>query len=167
MQLDATLPSVPDTSRLLHFILLAGGAVALLDGLLACTFWGIYSGATPVRIFQSVSAGVLGREAFNGGVPTALLGLVLHLFIAASMAAAYGFVAQRWTWLLQQPAWLSGLVYGLILYAVMHLVVLPLSRASAPPTMLSWRLADVGSHLFFVGLTIALWARSLLAPAVR
>jgi hypothetical protein len=167
MQLDATLPTAPDSSRLLHFILLAGGTAALLDGLLACTFWGVYSGATPVRIFQSVSAGLLGRDAFNGGVPTALLGLVLHIFIAGSMATAYGLVAREWPMLLGWPVWLSGLVYGLILYGAMHLVVLPLSRASAPPTMLSWRIADVGSHLFFVGLTIALWARWLFGHPPR
>jgi hypothetical protein len=149
-------------SRLMHFILLAGGTVAVLDGILACTFWALYSGATPVRIFQSISAGLLGRAAFEGGLPTALLGLVLHIFIACSMAAAYGLVAQKWTALLEWPVWLSGLAYGLVLYGVMHLVVLPLSQAGAPPKLLAWRVADVGSHLFLCGLVIALYARWLL-----
>jgi hypothetical protein len=152
----------PELQRLLHFTLLAGGTAALLDATLACTYWGIARGSTPMAIFQSVSAGLLGREAFNGGPPTAWLGVLLHLFIASCMALTYGFAALRWPALLQPPVWASGLAYGLVLYGVMHLVVLPLSRALPPPTMWSWRLADVGSHLFFVGLPIAWFAQRIL-----
>lgn len=149
--------------RLLHYTLIAGGTAALLDGLLACTYWGIARGTSPMQIFQSVSAGLLGREAYSGGPPTAWLGVGLHLFIAGLMAAAYGLAAQQWPELARRPPWLTGLAYGLVLYAVMHLVVVPLSRALPPPAMWPWRMADVGSHLFLVGLPIAWWARRLLA----
>jgi len=151
--------------RLLHYTLMAGGTAALLDGLLACTYWGVSRGISPVQIFQGISAGLLGREAHSGGVPVAWLGLVLHLFIAGLMATAYGLAAQQWPELLRQPIWLTGLAYGIVLYAVMHAVVLPLSRAAPPPPMWPWRVADIGSHLFFVGLPIAWWARRLLASA--
>jgi hypothetical protein len=152
----------PELQRLLHFTLLAGGTAALLDATLACTYWGIARGSTPMAIFQSVSAGVLGREAFSGGPSTAWLGVVLHLFIASCMALAYGLAATRWPALQQPPVWAIGLAYGLLLYGVMHLVVLPLSRALPPPTMWSWRAADIGSHLFFVGLPIAWYARRMI-----
>jgi uncharacterized membrane protein YagU involved in acid resistance len=148
-----------ELQRLLHFTLLAGGTAALLDATLACTYWGVARGSTPMAIFQSVSAGLLGREAFNGGPPTAWLGVVLHLFIAGCMALAYGVTALRWPALMKPPVWVSGLAYGLVAYSVMHLVVLPLSRAMPPPTMWPWRVADIGSHLFFVGLPIAWFAR--------
>ena len=157
----------PELQRLLQFTLLAGSTAALLDATLACTYWGIARGSTPMAIFQSVSAGVLGREAFNGGPPTAWLGVVLHMFIASCMAMAYGFTALRWPALLQAPVWASGLAYGLVLYGAMHLVVLPLSRALPPPTMWSWRMADVGSHLFFVGLPIAWFAQRILSGVAR
>jgi hypothetical protein len=86
----------------------------LLDGLLACTYWGIARGTSPMQIFQSVSAGLLGREAYSGGPPTAWLGVGLHLFIAVMMAAAYGLAAQQWPELTRaaprgSPAW-PGLV---------------------------------------------------------
>ena len=152
----------PMLRRLLRFTLLAGGTAALLDATLACTYWGIARGSTPMAIFQSVSAGLLGREAFSGGPPTAWLGVVLHLFIASCMALAYGLITLRWPALLRPPAWTSGLAYGLALYGVMHLVVLPLSRAMPPPAMWSWRVADIGSHLFFVGLPIAWFAKRLV-----
>lgn len=153
----------PELQRLLHFTLLAGATAALLDAALACTYWGIARGSTPMAIFQSISAGLLGREAFGGGPPTAALGVVLHLFIAGCMALAYGLVALRWPALLQPRAWASGIAYGLVLYGVMHLVVLPLSRAMPPPTIWTWRVADVGGHLFLVGLPIAWFARRILA----
>jgi hypothetical protein len=152
----------PELQRLLHFTLLAGGTAALLDAALACTYWGIARGSTPTAIFQNISAGLLGREAFSGGLPTAWLGVLLHVVIAGSMAVAYGFAGLRWPALLQTPVWASGLAYGLLLYAVMHLVVLPLSRAMPAPTIWTWRVADIGSHLFLVGLPIAWYARRLL-----
>jgi uncharacterized membrane protein YagU involved in acid resistance len=151
-----------DLTRLLPYTLLAGGTAALLDGLLACVYWGVARGTTPMEIFQSVSAGLLGRAAFDGGPPTAWLGVALHLFIACMMALAYGLLARQWPGLLRLPWWAAGPAYGLLLYAVMHLVVLPLSRALPPPTMWTWRVADVGSHVVFVGLSIAWYARRLL-----
>jgi hypothetical protein len=159
--------TTPELQRLLHFTLLAGGTAALLDATLACTYWGIARGSTPMAIFQSVSAGLLGREAFHGGPPTAWLGVALHLFIAGCMALAFGFAALRWPALLKPPFWASGLAYGLLLYGVMHLVVLPLSRALPPPTMWTWRAADVGSHLFFVGLPIAWFAQRILSGGAQ
>ena len=61
--------------------------VALLDGLYAVIL--ALRGVTPDRVFQGVAAGVLGREAFRGGMATAALGLGLHVFIALVVVATY------------------------------------------------------------------------------
>ena len=82
----------------------------------------------PQRIFQSVAASLLGKASFEGGAATATLGLVLHFFIATSMSVAYYLVARRWPLLWQRPV-PCGLIYGLLLYAIMNLVVVPLSAA--------------------------------------
>jgi uncharacterized membrane protein YagU involved in acid resistance len=151
-------------------ILAGGGMAALNDGLLACIFWGVTRSASPERVFQSVSAGLLGREAaMAGGLPTALLGVVLHVVIAIGMATAFVLTAQRVPALLRWPWPLVGLAYGAVLYAVMHGVVVPLSRASAPPFWWPWAIADVGSHLLLCGLPIVWAARHWLvaAPPVR
>jgi len=37
-----------------------------------------YKGGSAVRVLQSVASGALGREAYQGGLSTALLGLGLH-----------------------------------------------------------------------------------------
>src|SRR5207244_3832105 len=79
------------------------GAVVLVGGLLlgttdllfACLFWGIGYGVSPTRVMQSVARGVLGTASFDGGAPTALLGVVLHYTIAISMAVTYYLVSRK------------------------------------------------------------------------
>src|SRR3546814_13770975 len=72
--------------------------------------------------------GWLGRATFEGGYPSALLGLVSHYGIAITMAAVFWFASRRWPALVHQPL-LTGSLYGLALYAVMPYVVVPLSNA--------------------------------------
>jgi hypothetical protein len=141
---------------------LAGGAVAgALDITYACVFWAIKAGGPARRIFQSVAAGLLGREAsVQGGNATAALGLALHFFIALTMAAIYFLVARRWP-LLWRRAWLLGAIYGLWLYLAMNYIVVPLSRAGGggAPKDPVWVILSVIVHVVFIGIPCALGAR--------
>ena len=106
--------------------ILIGGAIAgACDIIYAITFWA-FRGVPATRVLQSVASGLLGAPAFNGGLATAALGLALHFFIAFSAAAIF-YMAARTIPILTQRAFLSGILYGLVIYAVMNLVVLPLS----------------------------------------
>src|SRR3981081_1153269 len=56
--------------RAFDTILYGGLVVGILDMLFAFTFYGLILGAQPLRIFQSVTAGLLGRTAaYEGGNP--------------------------------------------------------------------------------------------------
>jgi len=146
---------------------LAGGVVAgALDILYACVFWGVRRGVPARRIFQSVAAGVLGKATFDGGVPTAALGLALHFFIAISMAVAYYLAARRWALLWRQP-WLCGAVYGVFLYGFMNYVVVPLSRAAAGSRDVLWVTLSVLVHMLLVGIPCAVFARRAILAAPR
>jgi len=134
--------------------------VGILDGLFALVFYGLIPGAQPLRIFQSVAAGLLGREAaYDGGIRTFLLGLLLHFVVASCIAAVY-FVATRiLPVLIRQPV-VSGLIYGMIAYLGMKYVIVPLSaiaRSSTPRRSIF--LTEIIGHAFLVGLPIALLAR--------
>ena len=83
------------TSRPLRFVLAGGLVAGALDITYACVFWAIKAGVPAERIFQSVAAGLLGKDSFSGGWPTALLGLGLHFFIATTMSVTYFLVARR------------------------------------------------------------------------
>jgi uncharacterized membrane protein YagU involved in acid resistance len=137
---------------------LAGGLLAgALDIIYACLFWAVKAGVPPTRIFQSVAAGLLGEASFAGGAATAALGLLLHFLIACSMAATYYFAARRWPLLARRPV-PAGIVYGLLLYVVMNLVVVPLSAAGPGSNDPVWIALTVAVHALFVGLPIAWFA---------
>jgi hypothetical protein len=144
--------------RAFETILYGGLAVGILDGLFAFIFYGLILGVKPLRIFQSVASGVLGRASFEGGIKTFLLGILLHFVVATCIAAVY-YVASLKLPVLIHRAVISGLVYGMIAYIVMNYVVIPLSAASSGRFSLRTFLPAFIGHAFLVGLPIALIAR--------
>jgi len=136
-------------------VLWAGFAAGVGDTLLAIALFRV----GPVRIYQSVAAGLLGRDSFQGGLASAALGMFLHFFIATTAAAVYVAASTRLKLLLRQPV-ACGLAFGIAVYFFMNLVVVPLSRAGGRGFSFSWRLM-VG-HALLVGLPIALVARRRL-----
>ncbi len=133
-------------------------AVFVGDGLFATVYWAL-SGATPDRVFQGVAAGLLGREAFEGGLPTALLGVALHLFNATAIAAIYHLASRRLAFLNRRPV-VWGILYGVGVYLVMTYVVIPLSAARSGAFDLRVFSINVAAHIVFVGLPCALLARA-------
>ena len=132
--------------------------VGVLDLADAFVFFGL-RGARPMRILQSIASGLLGRGAFSGGPRTALLGAVLHFFIAFLIVATF-FVASRYISILRRtPVW-SGLMYGVVVYLVMNFVVLPLSAAGRGSY--AWPIVANGLiiHMLGVGLPSSLFARA-------
>ena len=112
----------------------------------------------PTRILQSVATGLLGRDAFQGGLRTALLGLALHFFIAFCVVAVYHLASRKIGLLTRRPL-LMGALYGLAVFAVMNFVVLPLSAAGPPRFSLSrWAIVAnlLFAHIFCVGIPTAL-----------
>jgi uncharacterized membrane protein YagU involved in acid resistance len=143
--------------RALDTILFGGLAVGALDALDAITFFGLRNGVSPTRIFQSVASGLLGRNSFNGGVKTALLGLMLHFLIAFILATIYYLASLNLPMLVRQPV-VWGILYGVAVYFVMQYVVVPLSAATPGRFSFAAFLNGVIGHALLVGLPIALLA---------
>lgn len=133
----------------------------LLAGLGDITFAFVVSGLRgvgPVRVLQSVASGLLGAAAREGGMWTAALGALLHFLIALAWAAVYWLLSRRLKVLVRRP-FVCGPLYGLAVYALMYLVVLPLSAAYFKPTFTPYTVALNGAgHMLLVGLPIALAA---------
>jgi len=56
-----------------------GGLIAgTMDVTAAILTWKIKANAPPIRILQSVASGWLGKDAFEGGWRTGILGLAFH-----------------------------------------------------------------------------------------
>jgi len=146
------------TGRALAWGVLGGLLAGTFDILYATSFWALRD-VPAQRILQSIAAGALGRAAFTGGWPTAMLGLSLHYLIAAAMGLAYAFAARDMPPLRDRP-WRYGALYGLVLYAFMNFVVVPLSmspRGGSLPT--SWTVCSVIAHVVLVGWPCAWFAR--------
>jgi hypothetical protein len=116
-------------------------------------------GSTIPRLLQFVASGLLGPRAFQGGLAAALLGLALHFFIAFTLVTVFYAVSRTAGFLREHPV-SAGIIYGLIVYAVMNLVVLPLSAAT-PRHSLSGDLIQLAIHMFVIGLPTSLLLRRL------
>ena len=141
-------------------ILIGGALGGIGDGLDAVLYYNWTSGVAPARLFQFIASGLLGARSFNGGWATVLLGVVLHFTIAIGAAAVFYAGCRMIPALVKQP-WITGPAYGLVVYAVMHYIVVPMSAVAHRKTPMSgMELADqLFSHMFLVGLPIALMAR--------
>lgn len=134
---------------------LAGGAVDLLYA----SGMALSAGQPAVRPWQAVASGWIGAPAAReGGMAAVLLGVATHFGIALAMAGVYVLAARRLPALTARPM-IAGAIYGLMLYGVMYLVVLPLRWPGAFP---SWQGVKSGLDILAhvgVGLAIA-WAAS-------
>lgn len=144
-------------------ILYGGLAVGVLDGLYAVVVWAL-RGVKPDRVFQGVAAGLLGRDSFEGGASTALLGLLLHFFIAFCVAAVYVLASRRLDVLTRRPV-LCGLLYGVLVYLAMTFVVVPLSAARGGVPTLPMFLLNAAAHALLVGLPVAMFAAGAAGAA--
>src|SRR6266852_9207365 len=81
-----------------------GGIDGTLDLLQACILFGW-------DIPLVIAAGLLGRQAFQGGAGTYVLGVLLHFFIACSAAAIYYAAGRKLTFLTEHPL-VCGLFFG-------------------------------------------------------
>lgn len=152
-------------TSLARSILVGGLAAGILDALDAIVAFKVVLGFDPVPIYQFVASGLLGPSAFSGGWSAALLGLVVHFAIAVAAAAVFTLASVRVP-ALRRHAVASGAGFGVAVWAVMNLVVIPLSRIPASPFSLPLLLNGILGHALLVGIPIALIARhSLGAPA--
>jgi uncharacterized membrane protein YagU involved in acid resistance len=136
-------------------ILVGTFIVGTLDAIDAFVFFGLRNGTTPVRIFQSIAAGLLGRASFSAGLHSAALGVVLHYLVAAGIVTTY-VVASEWMPVLKRRWVLCGALYGICAYFFMNLVVIPLSAIGPQRLTLSAPFFNgIFIHIFGVGLPTA------------
>ncbi|MEO5938089.1 MAG: hypothetical protein ABIQ43_03665 [Sphingomonas sp.] len=138
-----------------HRIVAATLVAGTLDILSAVVYtW--TAGGTSAAMLRSV-AGAIWPAAKQAGLTGSAAGLGLHFAIMAVMAAFFVFAADRLPVL--KARWvIAGIAYGIGLWAVMNLIVLPLRFGFHPFKPLG--LAEqFFSHIVLVGLPIAWFAR--------
>jgi len=138
-------------------IVIGGLLGALGDFVFAFAFYGLKIG-----VFQSVAGGLIGREtARAGGIPTFMLGVVLHFLIGIIWAALFWLLSRRVP-AMTRHAIPAGLIWGLVVFYGMNCVVIPLSALHGKPWPPPWPWIapwPFAAHAVFVGLPIALVAQ--------
>lgn len=161
---DFILPRPRRAHATLVMTLRAGAVVALTDGLWAVTLWTVVlQKSSASRVFQGIARALLGDAAFTGGTVTTVVGVAMHLAVACGWAAAYALAlrhsrAVRRTVSACGPL-LTGAVIGAVVWTVMDLLVLPLTRARATPVASTMFAVNLVGHMLFVGLPLALLVR--------
>lgn len=149
-----TVASPSTKSRALPAIFVGGLIAGTFDLILAYIAFG-------KRMPFGIAGGLIGpRNAFQGGTPAYILGLFLHYFIAISAAAIYYAVSRKLTFLKDHP-YVCGIYYGIAIFLVMNLVVLPLSAIHAHgPYTWNGLVQGLLVHMILIGLPIALSVRT-------
>lgn len=107
-----------------------------------------------IPILQSVASGVFGKDASTGGTSMAIYGRFFHYLIALGFATIYFLIFPKISFFRSQKI-LSGIVYGVIVWLIMNLGILPLSNASQNPFTLKGVLIGMTILIFCIGLPIS------------
>ncbi len=152
--------SLNTRSALLRTIVLGGLIVGIADTIV---YHGIVSslieGNPLTSVYQFLASGALGMTAFEGGFGTVLLGVFFHFLVSFVVAAVFILSADRIP-VLHRYAIPASLVYGVGVYIVMNMIILPLSAAPPlPPPTTSQLIMAILDHMLVVGLPLGILVR--------
>jgi hypothetical protein len=131
-----------------------GMITGTLDGIASALFFHAKLGLNAGQVMQIVASALLGEASFKGGYLTVFSGTVLHYLLAFAISAFYFYAFPAIAALRKWPV-IFGLLYGLGVWLVVNLLVLPLTRMSLPPFELTGALIAIVWHMILVGLPIA------------
>jgi hypothetical protein len=150
-------------NSLLRSIVLGGLIIGIADAIVY--YWFVSSvleGYPLMSVYQYLASGALGNAAFEGGIGTALLGMLFHFFVSFVVAAVFILSADRIPFL-RRYAIPGSLVYGFGVFIVMNLIVLPLSAAPPlPAPTMPQLIAMIVDHMLIIGLPLGIIVRRML-----
>lgn len=136
-------------------ILKAGLFVGTLDITFALVEYYLKTGNDPANVLRYVASAIFGKPAFAGGTMMAITGLLLHYLIAFSWTIVFFFIYLRMP-LLRINVIATAILYGVFIWIVMQLVILPLSLASTGAFDLKQSLIAVLNLVLAIGLPLSI-----------
>jgi hypothetical protein len=154
---DYSRSGIPERKNLFKAVLSAGLLAGTLDITAAIIHYIIKTGKNPVTILNYIASGVFGNTAFGDHKWMPLLGLIFHYTIAIIFTAFFFLIYPKWKFLSRNIV-LSGLVYGIFVWVVMNLIVVPLSAISRFPSSVLQSVISCLILMFAIGLPAAIMA---------
>ena len=141
-------------------ILQAGLIVGTLDILSAFIYYYIKSGKTNfLVIFKFIASGIFGKDAGAGGAGMILAGFILHYAIAFSFTVFFFWLYPKVN-VMSKNRIVTGVVYGLFVWALMNGVVVPLSNTVHRPFKIEGALINMGILIVCIGLPLSFMANA-------
>jgi hypothetical protein len=152
--MSKTMTASTASKNLWTAILIATLIAGTLDGLSAVVNYAIHGGKDPGKIFKYIAGAALGPSAYTGGTGILLLGILFHYMVAFAWTAFYFLIYRslppgKKNWVV------SGLLYGVFVYLVMNLGVVPLSRIGKFPASVESVITNLLILMVMIGLTVA------------
>ncbi|GAB2820029.1 hypothetical protein GCM10027043_20800 [Ferruginibacter profundus] len=116
----------------LQTILLAGLLVGTLDILSAFVDVYVNTGKNPLIVLNYIATGAFGKTDFTASSGGAVAGLLFHYGIALAFTFFFFKLYSKIN-LLSKNWVLTGIVYGIFIWAIMNFIVVPLSNVRTPP----------------------------------
>ena len=138
----------------LSIILKAGLLVGTLD--IAAAFLNFYikTGKNPTIVLKYIASAALGKTTAYDPTLVILLGLLLHFIIAFAFTVFFSMIADRlWRWF--KNIYLIAVLYGIFIWIIMNLLVVPNSLAPKIPLTWSNSLLNVVILIICIGFPLS------------
>lgn len=142
--------STKKNSKLIYII-----GLTLLTGTLDMTAAVITNpNATLEKVSKYIASGVFGSAAFNGGMDMVWWGIGLHYLIAL-LFCTFFFLLHPMFYSWFRSKFLTGVIYGIVIWFVMSHGVVPLSHAPLPSYELIKMLKACSILIICIGLPLS------------
>lgn len=147
-------PGASQQKNLFNVISWTALLAGTLDITAAIVKYYIEKGKGPAPIFKFIASGVFGKEAFAGGKLMIVWGIVFHFMIAFIFTVILFLIYPRvikWT----KNKFITAILYGLAVWAIMNRVVLPLSHTPEFPFDITQAIIAAIILICMIGLPVA------------
>ena len=131
---------------------------ALLTGVIDILFAFIINYKTPAAIIlKFIASGVFGKAAFKGGTEMVYYGILIHFCIATTWTTIFFLLYPKLSGILKSRIALV-IVTGVVIWLVMNLVVVPLSRTPSDKFHLAGIIINMAALILAYGLPFTIIA---------
>jgi len=148
----------PKPKNVLLTILWVGFLVGLLDLTSAFIQTKImFPARSPFGVLRYIASAVFGKERANSDDSMYFFGALFHFIIAYSFTTVF-FLVYPHTRLLSKNRLLTGLFYGLIIWAIMNLIIVPQTKIGSRPFVLKNASIAAGILIIAIGIPLSYFA---------
>lgn len=153
---QAQQPPARGRGRAASAILLGGLVAGTLDIAVAC----LINQVSPRTVLTFIASGLIGKAAFREGAAAVALGLALQWSMSLIIAGIYVLAGRALRF--ARSNWVArGLAAGVVIFAVMNFVVVPLSAAPHLHAPAAAKVLENVAAMLVFGLIVAYSARDV------